>query len=85
MSLYGKVSTIVVTDDTLRNGKIVDRRNRYEVRVRVSSAQEELTEFLKFRDETKELKEAEFRVERTKLGDELGYWDIIKCWETSNN
>lgn len=70
-------------DETLRDGQVVDAKQHYEVRVRVNSHEEELTAYLQFRDQTKDQKSCEFRIEHTMNGDKEGYWDIVKCWTQS--
>lgn len=86
---YGKVereSTIdgvgskMIQSATLHNGNETDVKTRFEVRVRVESEKDVLTEFLRFRAETKDMTKAEFRVEHTAIGNKDGFFYIIKCW-----
>ena len=86
---YGKVEMITPMDDdgstvvrssTLHEGIEKDVKVRYEIRVRVESETEVLTEFLKFRDETKDKAKAEFRIEHTNAANLQGFFYIVKCW-----
>lgn len=87
---YGRVKTVVKLEDgdftneqVLMGGKVVDAHQRYEVRSRVLSEQQELTAWLKFRDETRGYKTVEFKVEHTDQGDKDGFWYVVCCWTTA--
>jgi len=84
---YGKIKTTTETEDgsitneqTLMGSRVVDIRQRYELRSKVLSEQQELTAWLKFRDETRDLKIVEFRVEHTEQGDQQGFWYVVCVW-----
>ena len=62
------------------NGQAIEVRKRYEIRVRVNSDKEELEEYIKFRTQTKDKLKAEFRIEHTAIGNEQGFYYIVKCW-----
>lgn len=51
---------------------------QFEIRTRVNNSQQELAEYLRFRDETKDLAQAEFGIDHTKDGNEKGYYYVIK-------
>ncbi len=65
---------------TLVNGHETDIRRHYEMRVRVHSEKEELAEYLRFRDQTRAMTKVEFRIEHTAIGNEQGFYYVIKCW-----
>lgn len=86
---YGKVertSTIdgvgskMIQSATMHNGNETDVKTRFEMRVRVTSEKDVLEEFLRFRIETRDMTKAEFRVEHTAIGNEQGFFYVIKCW-----
>lgn len=72
--------SFVVSESTIMDYQPVDQRQRFEIRVKVHSDQEELTEFLKFRTETKKMRNAEFRIEHTNKANQEGCWYVIKCY-----
>lgn len=74
------VGSKMIQSATLHNGNETDVKTRFEVRVRVESEKDVLTEFLRFRAETKDMTKAEFRVEHTAIGNKDGFFYIIKCW-----
>lgn len=86
---YGRVereSTIdgvgskMIQAATMHNGNETDVKTRFEMRVRVESEKDVLTEFLRFRAETKDMTKAEFRIEHTAIGNKEGFFYIVKCW-----
>lgn len=86
---YGKETIVVELDEmgssmtdevTLMDFNRVDNRQRFEIRVKVHSPQEELTEFLKFAEDTRNLSNAEFRIERTARANADGAWYIVKVF-----
>jgi len=90
---YGKHITTTQIDDngstleketSYSNSDPIDVKERYEIRVRVYNAQDEMTEFLKFRDETKDMAKAEFRIEHTDKANKNGAYYIVKCWTIRN-
>ena len=90
---YGKVereSTIdgvgskMIQSATLHDGNETDVKTRFEMRVRVSSEKDVLTEFLKFRAETEHMTKAEFRIEHTAIGNSQGFFYVVKCWTEVN-
>lgn len=70
----------VTNETTMMDFKPVDNRQRFEIRVKVGSEKEELTEFLRFRDETRNMRNAEFRIEHTGKANEQGFWYVVKCY-----
>lgn len=86
---YGRVEreeTLDVNGSTktvsavVHDGNPTDVKTRYEVRVRVHNEKEELTEYLKFRNETRAMTKAEFRIEHTAIGNKGGFYYVVKCW-----
>ena len=72
--------SFLVDETTVMDFVPVDTRQRFEIRVRVKSEQEELTEFLRFRDETRHMRNAEFRIEHTGKANAEGCWYVVKCY-----
>lgn len=72
--------SFVTNETTVMDFRPVDNRQRFEIRVRVANQQEELAEYLRFRDETKHMRNAEFRIEHTGKANEQGYYYIVKCY-----
>jgi len=72
--------SFMTNEETVMDFKPVDTRQRFEIRVKVANEKEELTEFLRFRDETRNMRNAEFRVEHTGKANAEGYWYIVKCY-----
>lgn len=70
----------VTRETTVVNGEHTDIKKRFEVRIRVRDEKEELTEYLRFRDETKAMAKCEFRIEHTAIGNTQGFYYVIKCW-----
>ena len=86
---YGRVERIskidgigskMIQSATLHNGNETDVKTRLEIRVRVESEKDVLTEFIKFRAETKNMTKAEFRIEHTAIGNKEGFFYVVKCW-----
>lgn len=86
---YGKVERINTIDGvgskmiqsaTMHNGHETDVKTRFEIKVRVTSEKEVLEEFLRFRSETESKSKAEFRIEHTAIGNEQGFFYVVKCW-----
>lgn len=74
------VGSLMIQSATLHNGNETDVKTRFEVRVRVENEKDVLTEFLKFRAETKSMTKAEFRIEHTAIGNKDGFFYVVKCW-----
>lgn len=74
------VGSKMIQSATLHNGNETDVKTRFEVRVRVESEKDVLTEFIKFRTETKNMTKAEFRIEHTAIGNKEGFFYVVKCW-----
>jgi hypothetical protein len=72
--------SFVVSESTIMDYQPVDQRQKFEIRVKVHSDQEELTEFLKFRTETKKMRNAEFRIEHTNKANQEGAWYVVKIY-----
>lgn len=79
-STLDEEGSIVTRETTMVNSEPTDVKKRYEMRVRVHDEKEELTEFLKFRAETKDKPKCEFRIEHTAIGNQQGFYYVIKCW-----
>jgi hypothetical protein len=74
------VGSKMIQSATLHNGNETDVKTRFEIRVRVTSEKDVLTEFLRFRVETKDMAKAEFRIEHTAIGNQQGFFYVVKCW-----
>ena len=70
----------MIESATVHDGNMTDVKTRFEIRIKVQSEKDVLTEFLKFRAETKDMTKAEFRIEHTAIGNKDGYFYIVKCW-----
>jgi hypothetical protein len=90
---YGKSERITKMDDngsvmiesaTLHDGVETDVKTRFEIRVRVTSEKDVLTQFLQWRSDTKFMTKAEFRIEHTAIGNKEGYFYVVKCWTEIN-
>ena len=79
-SVIDGVGSKLIQSATMHNGNETDVKTRLEVRVRVESEKDVLTEFLRFRAETKNMTKAEFRIEHTAIGNKEGFFYIVKCW-----
>lgn len=89
---YGTVVDTTQIDDngsemelerTFKDGVVVPpTRRRYAIRVKVHNDQEELTEHLKFKDEAKQGQKYDIatRLERSRVGDQQGFYYFVKCW-----
>lgn len=77
-------STLKVTRK-IHDYKIMGTTKRYEIRVKVRNEQQELEEQLRFKKELSDKGLAktntEFRTEHNRLGDEQGYYYVVKVWE----
>lgn len=74
------VGSKMIQSATLHNGNETDVKTRLEIRIRVESEKDVLTEFMKFRAETKAMTKAEFRIEHTAIGNKEGFFYVVKCW-----
>lgn len=74
------IGSKMIQSATLHNGNETDVKTRLEIRVRVESEKDVLTEFMKFRAETKNMTKAEFRIEHTAIGNKEGFFYVVKCW-----
>lgn len=77
--------TEVETKETYREGRMIQKQIRYEIRKKVSNDKEELAEWLKFKQEHKDAGILEIRTEKKPwLGTE---YFIVLSWEelTSKN
>lgn len=79
-SIIDGVGSKLIQSATMHNGKETDVKTRLEVRVRVESEKDVLTEFLRFRAETKNMTKAAFRIEHTAIGNKEGFFYVVKCW-----
>ena len=68
----------IETESTILNYEPVDEKQRFEVRVKVRSEQDELTEYLRFRDETRHMRNAEFGIEHSGKANTEGAYYIVK-------
>lgn len=73
---YGTITKVTTYVDS----KPTDVKEIPEVRVKVVNEQEVLTEFMKFRDETRDMRKAQFRVEHTEAAEKAGHYYIVKTW-----
>lgn len=93
MVQYGseKTQTILDADDSTETieRNIVDFkitgpiRHRFEKRVKVTNAKDEMTEYLRFSDmldDGKTKLDPEFRIEYTAQGKVKGFYYVVKCW-----
>lgn len=71
--------SVMETETTYLGGVPIDKRLRVERRIKVSSQQEELSSYLQFRDETRNLREAAFRIEHSAKANQEGSYYVI--WE----
>lgn len=91
--MYGNTQTTVILDnngstitseENIVAGKINRPiRKRYELKVRVHSQQEEHEAYLKFSDDLANDKtklDPAFRIDKTKLGNENGYYYVVNCY-----
>lgn len=74
------VGSKMIQSATMHNGNETDVKTRFEMRVRVTNEKEVLEEFLRFRAETRDMTKAEFRIEHTAIGNEQGFFYVVKCW-----
>lgn len=74
------IGSKMIQSATLHAGNETDVKTRLEIRVRVESEKDVLTEFMKFRAETKNMTKAEFRIEHTAIGNKEGFFYVVKCW-----
>lgn len=90
---FGKVERTTTLDDngstltesaSIHDGHEIDVKTRFEMRVKVQSEKDVLTEFLRFRAETEKMTKTEFRIEHTAPGNEHGYFYVVKCWTEVN-
>lgn len=72
--------SIVTEEKTIMDFKEVDNKQRFEIRVKVHDDKEELSEYLQFRTDTKDMANAEFRIEHTAIGNKQGFYYVIKCY-----
>ena len=65
----------VVEEKTIMDFKEVDNKQRFEIRVKVHDEKEELSEYLQFRTDTKDMANAEFLspIIKKKQNNGLGY------------
>lgn len=88
---YGKERSTTTLDDNgstqTEERNIVDYqtvnpiRKYYEYRVKVKDKKEEMTEYLKFTDSLDESKlDPNFKIERSKHGNDNGYYFVVKCY-----
>lgn len=83
---FGKTYEVAEIDDTgsvmeaettYLGGVPIDKRLRVERRIKVSSQQEELSSYLQFRDETRNLRNAEFRIEYSAKANKEGSYYVV--------
>lgn len=86
---YGKVTTEVAIDDegsinnieqTVVNGQLKSIFDHYEVRVRVTSFEQEIEEYIEFRKFTAELPNCQFKIEHTATAQKQGFYYVVKCF-----
>ena len=74
------IGSKMIQSATMHNGNETDVKTRFEIRVKVESEKDVLTEFIKFRTETKNMTKAEFKIEHTAIGNKDGFFYVVKCW-----
>lgn len=74
------IGSKMIQSATLHNSHETDVKTRFEMRVRVETEKDVLTEFIRFRAETKSMTKAEFRIEHTAIGNKEGFFYVVKCW-----
>ena len=77
--------SFMIDETTVIDFKPVDNRQRFEIRVRVHNEKEELTEYLRFRDETRNMRNAEFAIEHTGKANAEGAYYIVKKYTIRND
>lgn len=70
----------VIEEKTIMDFKEVDNKQRFEIRVKVHNEKEELSEYLQFRADTKDMTHASFNIEHTAIGNKQGFWYVIKVY-----
>jgi len=77
--------SFMVNESVIQKFEPTINQQRFEIRTRVRDQKEELTEFLRFRDETKDMWNVEFQIERSKAGEKNGYYYVIKKYTIKHN
>lgn len=71
--------SLMETETTYLSDVPIDKRLRIERRIKVYNQQEELNSYLQFRDETRNLRQAEFAIEHSaKANNEGSYYVVWK-------
>lgn len=83
-TILDEEGSIVIEEKTIMDFKEVDNKQRFEIRVKVFNEKEELAEFLKFRDETRNMTNVEFKIEHTKKANDQGFYYVVKCYTVRN-
>lgn len=91
--MYGTTETTKVIDSNnstettaqnIKNNEIVmPVRKRYEIRKRVSSQEQEHHEYTLFSNELsidKAMLDPSFKIERSRSGDDKGYYYVVRCY-----
>jgi hypothetical protein len=74
-------STLTTITNIREFKEVKPTRKYFEIREKVTDKKQEMTEFLKFSESMDDKKlDPAFKLERTRDGDEKGYYYVIKCW-----
>jgi len=77
--------SFIVNEIVIVKGEPADQRVQIEKRFRVSTEQEELTSYLQFRDQTRHLRDAAFRIEHKGNANRTGDYYVIWCYSIKPN
>lgn len=89
ISTIDSEGSTVSRTEAIQDGKVMHPvKVRKRIRIKVKNAQQELEEYLRFSDEVKEAgakwTDIAFGIERTRHGDQNGFYYIVKCYTEQN-
>lgn len=79
-TLDAEGSTLTVETKYKEHQVMPPIRKEYQIRIKVKDKKQELEEYLRFSDETKDKIDPQFKIEHSAIGNQQGFYYVVKVY-----